>query len=109
MLSPMDGNDQRLDALFREYRDACPAPEPSVNFMPELWQKIEARNNFTYALRRWTGAFVTAALAFSLAIGVYSMLPHGSSSSFYSQNYVEALAAAHDMDLTEPGDSSQVY
>ncbi len=109
MFSPMDGNDQRLDALFRAYRDACPAPEPSANFMPELWQKIEARNTFTYSLRRWTGAFVTAALAFSLAIGVYSLLPRPSSSGFYSQNYVETLAAANGMDLMEPGDSSQVY
>ncbi len=33
----------QLDALFQAYLEACPAPEPSANFMPQLWQRIEAR------------------------------------------------------------------
>ena len=37
------GDDERLDALFRAYRQACPDPEPSADFMPRLWLKIEAR------------------------------------------------------------------
>ncbi len=38
-------NETKLDALLAEYRDAIPAPEVSKNFMPELWQKIEARRD----------------------------------------------------------------
>jgi hypothetical protein len=113
MHSPLDGNDSRLDALLRAYRDACPVPEPGPNFMPELWQRIEARRSVTYAWRRWAGAFVTVALAFSFAIGIYTLVPGNTTNpAYYSQSYVEALAAAHDVDL-EPGleasDSSQVY
>jgi hypothetical protein len=113
MYSPSEGSEQRLNALFREYRDVCPVPEPSANFMPELWQKIDARRNFNYTLRRWAGGFVTAALAFSLAIGIYSLVPHHSgTAAFYAQNYVEALASAHDLDLdstADVGDVTQVY
>jgi hypothetical protein len=80
--------------------------------MPELWQRIEARRSVTYALRRWAGAFVTVALAFSFAIGIYTLVPRNTNLAYYSQSYVEALAAAHDMDLEagpDATDSSQVY
>src|SRR5580692_858868 len=40
----MDNNgDGKLDALFAEYRSAIPDVDGSVNFLPNLWQKIEAR------------------------------------------------------------------
>jgi hypothetical protein len=35
--------ESKLDALFAEYRGACPDPDGGVNFMPNLWQKIDAR------------------------------------------------------------------
>lgn len=36
-------NDSKLDALFAEYRKAVPEQDASANFMPGLWQKIDAR------------------------------------------------------------------
>ena len=39
----MDRMKDRLDALWAEYRDGTPDPEAGPNFMPQLWQKIEAR------------------------------------------------------------------
>ena len=39
----MDRMDSKLDALFAEYRSACPDPEPSADFMPAMWKRIEAR------------------------------------------------------------------
>jgi len=39
--------DDQLDQLFRAYREACSAPEPRADFMPQLWRRIEARQNFT--------------------------------------------------------------
>jgi hypothetical protein len=36
-------SDEALNALLASYRAASPDPEPSVNFMPQLWQKIDAR------------------------------------------------------------------
>jgi len=82
--------DEQLDALLRSYREACPDREPSANFMPNLWAQIEARQRFSFSFSRMAGAFLTAALALSLALGVYLAVP--SNSGFYSQSYVEALA-----------------
>ena len=54
--------EERLDALFRAFRE-CPAPEPSANFMPNLWARIDSRQSFTFSFRRLANAFVTAAVA----------------------------------------------
>ena len=35
--------EDKLDALWAEYRAAFPDPESDANFMPMLWQKIESR------------------------------------------------------------------
>jgi hypothetical protein len=111
---PMRGSDEeRLDALFRAYARACPDPEASPNFMPNLWQRIESRQRFTFSLRRMANAFATAAVALSIALSVYMSIPR-SASSAYSQTYIEALAEANPIetpdivapvrvDLTEPG------
>ena len=72
----MRGNeDEKLDALFRAYRDACPDPEASANFMPTLWARIDSRQTFLFSFRRMANAFVTAAVALSIALGVYMSLP----------------------------------
>ncbi len=113
-MSPMRGNpEERLDALFRAYREACPDPDASPNFMPVLWQRIEARQTYAFSLRRMAGGFVTAALALSLALGVYMALPRNTQ-TYTPQAYLEALADAHpldtpdsvgtvSMDLSDPG------
>jgi hypothetical protein len=99
-MDPMRGSDdERLDALFRAFRE-CPTPEPSVNFMPNLWGRIESRQSFTFSFRRMASAFVTAALALSVALGVYMAIPR-SNQSYYSQTYVEALAEANSLDAPD--------
>jgi len=96
----MRGNDdEKLDALLQAFRQACPDPEASANFMPNLWQRIEARQSFTFAWGRMAGAFVTAALALSLALGVFLALP--STSLYYTQSYVEALADQDNSTVAE--------
>ena len=95
-------SDEQLDVLFRAYRVACPTPEPGPHFMPQLWQKIEARQAVTYSLRRWASAFVTAALAASVVLGVYMAVPRNtpSTTSYYS-SYVEALADANTIETPD--------
>src|ERR1051326_6860427 len=98
-MDSMRGNDeQRLDALFRAYRDACPTPEASANFMPNLWQRIEARQTYTFSFRRMANAFVTAALALSIGLGVYMSMP---SNPYSPQTYIEALAEANPLDAPD--------
>lgn len=99
-MSPIRGNnEERLDALLRAYREACPDPDPSPNFMPNLWQRIEARQKFTFSLSRMAGAFVTAALALSVAMGVYMAIPHNNPNT--PQSYIEALADAQPLDTPD--------
>ncbi|HEY1239299.1 MAG TPA: hypothetical protein VGF16_02030 [Bryobacteraceae bacterium] len=95
-MTPMRENDQ-LDALFQAYRSACPTPEPGVNFMPQLWRRIEARQNYGFSFRRMANALVTAALAASICLGVYTTVRR-SDTAMYSQSYVETLAAASTID-----------
>lgn len=100
----MRGNeDDQLDVLFRAYRGACPAPEPGVNFMPALWQRIESRRNYGFSFRRMANALVTAAVAATICLGVYTTIRRADT-AYYSQSYVEALAEANaiDSDLVAP-------
>ena len=94
----MRGNeDEKLDALFRAYRDACPDPEASANFMPTLWARIDSRQTFLFSFRRMANAFVTAAVALSIALGVYMSIPRSTPGSG-TETYVEALAEANPLD-----------
>jgi len=88
--------EERLNTLFRAYGDACVPPEPSANFMPQLWQRIESRQTFSFFFGRVARGFVTAAVATTFAMGVYLTIPHASSS--YTSSYIEVLAASHNMD-----------
>lgn len=90
-----------LDALFQAYRAACQAPEPSANFMPEIWQRIDDRQRSLFFLGRWARALVTAAAVLSLAMAAYLYIPHSTKSIFYVESYVEELAAGHALDSPE--------
>jgi len=104
---PMHGSDdQQLDALFRAYRDACEGPEASANFMPDLWARIESRQRFTFSFRRMANALTTAAVALSIALGIYMSIPRANA-GYYNDTYVEALADANanmpdSMELVNP-------
>ncbi|HBY64564.1 MAG TPA: hypothetical protein DEH78_32490 [Solibacterales bacterium] len=90
---PFD-EERKLDQLFAAYREAIPDPEASPDFMPELWQKIEARQSPAVYWRRWANVFVTGALAASvlLSFALFSL------NSGPGVGYVDSLAEA---DATE--------
>src|ERR1051326_7383800 len=111
---PMRGSDdEKLDALFRAFAKACPDRDPSANFMPKLWQQIEARQTYTFSFRRMANALVTAAVALSIVLGVYMSIPR--TNGYSSQSYIEALAEANALDAPDiigpvhldPGDSGR--
>ena len=100
-MSPMRGSDdQKLDALFQAYREACVAPETSANFMPNLWARIESRQSFSFVLQRMGNFLATAAVALSLIIGAYMAIPR--SAQVPSQTYVEVLAESDTPDNIPP-------
>jgi hypothetical protein len=89
----------RLDDLFHTYRAACPDPEPSVNFMPEMWAKIEARQSSSTVFNRMAKALVTAALGASVIMALLSSSYSQPASPAYEGTYIQALAADRVSDL----------
>jgi hypothetical protein len=86
--------DTRLDELFRAYRAACPDSDPSANFMPNIWSRIEAREVSTNWFGSVAKALVTAALAASVILGMM-ISSRNQSSAFLNATFVEALRADH--------------
>jgi len=91
--------DSRLDELLQEYRAACPAPEPSVNFMPKLWQKIEARHNFAFVFQRLARTAMTASAALCLLLLVLNFVSE-SQVHLLAPSYMDALMADHTAEKT---------
>lgn len=94
-------SDEQLDALFRAFAGACPDRDPSVNFMPDLWRRIDARQTYAFSFRRMANTLVTAAVALSIALGVYMAIPHSRSTVVGPQSYIEALAEANTVDAPD--------
>ncbi len=107
----LDLQSGELDHLFAGYRMAMQDPEASVNFMPELWRKIEARQFFLARVKKLTQVFVAAAAAICLLLGIALKVPVVER-SVVSANYVDVLADANPtenlsavgipVDYTEP-------
>lgn len=94
-------NNERLDQLFQQYREACDVPEVSPNFMPALWQKIEARQSSSWVFRKVSGWFVAASAAASAMLAIALLTtPSTPSTSNYASTYVDALAADHATEYT---------
>jgi hypothetical protein len=93
--------DHKLDALFAEYRMACPDPEPTADFMPGLWKRIEARRVQTVSVfRHWAQACVLATVALTVLIGAV-LIPRLQSDPASNASYVEALMSEHSSDYIQ--------
>ena len=95
-----ENEEARLDGLFAAFRAASPDREPGANFMPRVWQRIEARQRFAFSFRHMAQGFVTAAAALTVALGVYLYLP-SDHKPVYQQSYLEALAEANSLDTPD--------
>jgi hypothetical protein len=97
-----DWNEERdaeLSAWLAAYRDACPDPDPSANFMPGVWAKIEARQTSTTMFSRMAKALVTAALAATVILGLMISTYSSVQSEPFNGTYIEALTADHALSL----------
>lgn len=86
--------DGELSEWLKAYRSACPEPEASVNFMPAVWAKIEARQVSTNLFGRMAKALVTAALAATIVLGLMVSTFNQADPSF-NGTYIEALSVDH--------------
>jgi hypothetical protein len=84
----------KLERLWEAYRRATPAPEPSVNFVPELWARIEATRpvNWVNHLQRLM-ARLAPVVAVLILMGLYWWRPALSVGEGLPTGYVEVLAA----------------
>ena len=90
------GVNENLDALFAEYREACPDQEASANFMPQLWEQIEAQRSAVSSsswFRLWARVWLVATLALAIVIGGI-LIPRFENPPAYQASYVDVLTAA---------------
>ncbi len=87
------GMGTKLDALFAEYRNACPDTDAGPDFMPGMWRKIEARRSENVSVfRRLAQACLFATAAATLAMAV--VIPRLQREPVYTATYVDVLDAA---------------
>jgi len=95
-----------LQSLMSAYRQSLPDPEPSANFMPALWTKIESRRSLTYSFGRFARGLVTAAVAACLVMSAMLVVPKSYTTTAVSSAYVDVLDEHNgnddvaDLDLT---------
>ena len=96
-MNPRDdqGSEVRWEALLEQYRVACALPEPSRNFTPGLWQRIDAKRSRTLRFEHAAKSLFAAAVAVSLVLGTFLFLPSQQPSAFNSGSFVEELASAN--------------
>lgn len=91
--------DQELDRLLAAYREACEAPEPSADFMPRLWARIEAsEQGWTERLWKWANGLAAAAAVASVLLVALQMASRPAP-DYYAATYVETLLAQTDAEL----------
>jgi hypothetical protein len=62
-------NDQHLNALFRAYRESVDHGDADPNFMPQLWERIDAKRSGSLLVRRVARIFATGAVGLAVLIG----------------------------------------
>ena len=90
----MDQFNDEINGLLAQYRDAMSDPEPSAQFMPKLWTRIEARRGFTLRVKRFAQMFVAGAAALCLVMMGALVLPTYQKVPVQG-SYVDILAEAH--------------
>lgn len=88
---------RELDEVFAAYRDATPTPEPSPDFLAQVWRKIEERrpSEWLDLIRIWSprlaGAGVLAAAL--LTYSTYESQRIARAATIVEKTYVEALTS----------------
>lgn len=87
----MDNYNDGLSGAFAQYRAACPDPEPSPNFFPQLWAKIDARRSFVWKVRTYSRGIAAAAVTACLLMVGFEMASSGPNREADAVSYLEVL------------------
>jgi Na+-transporting NADH:ubiquinone oxidoreductase subunit NqrB len=94
-------SDSKLDELFQAYGAACPEVEPSANFMPQIWQRIESRYTFGFVFQNLARTTVTACAALCLLLVVLNFASPFRNHTAQVPNYTDILMAEHSAENTD--------
>jgi hypothetical protein len=86
---------EELRNIFVSYRDTLPDPEPSTNFMPALWARIESKQKMGYNFGRFSRRLVTGAGACCLLMSGLLVTPLSQTPGVFTATYVDVLANEH--------------
>lgn len=91
-------DDRDLKPLWDRYSRACPEVEAGANFMPGVWQRIDARRGFTGKLASYARALTLAAASLCLMAGLFEISPYGKASDaqLTASHYVDVLDEDRD-------------
>jgi hypothetical protein len=94
-------NEHKLDELFVAYRESLPDREPSINFTPELWRRIDQRRKVSFGMTRFARGLVTGALALCFVMTAMTWTPSSKSNYVYTATYVDVLddEPQHEIDV----------
>ncbi len=95
----MNNNESGLDQLFESYRQACPDVEAGPNFMPTLWQKIEARHSFWSVFQGLARTAMAGCAALAILLLALNFIGPQQISPL-TPSYTDALVADHSAEKT---------
>jgi hypothetical protein len=95
----MTNDDSGLNNLFERYRSACPEVEPSANFMPTIWRRIESRRSFRLVFERLARPLMAGTAALLLLLAILTFVS-SQQTRLTAPSYVDALLAEHTAEKT---------
>ena len=93
-------DDSKLDQVFQAYRAACPDVEPSANFMPNLWQRIERRHSFGFVFANMARTTFTACAALCLLLVFLNFASPFRDRMLQAPSYPDVLMSEHSAENT---------
>jgi hypothetical protein len=95
----MTNGDLELNDLFAQYRAACPEPEPSANFMPAIWRRIDSRRSFRLVFQQLARPLMAGSAALVVLLLILNLVS-SERTRIAPPTYVDALLAEHTAEKT---------
>jgi hypothetical protein len=97
-------NERKLDEIFVAYRESLPDREPTVNFTPELWRRIDEKRKVNFSLGRFARGIVTGALALCFVMTAVNWTSSPINTA-YTATYADVLDEEHEQELESVGEA----
>lgn len=89
-------DERNLDRLLERYSRACPDVDAGANFMPGVWQRIDAKRGFSFKLASYARILAMTAASLCLAASLFEISSYGPARQLASNRFVEILDDDND-------------